>query len=184
MTRGVALSLVLAAAGCAAPSTRVSKTAEGVRLSSYARIGVMPFGGSSADPDAVAEELAKRLFRMRYSVVYGRQLRAALSQLGVQKGDSIGDRTLRELRRMTQIDALIVGALDCGSRSRLPRASALLIDANDNRILFETRFEPKECSSHEAPARVAEEISAALREALGREGKREMDFGLGLGMED
>jgi len=121
---------------------------------------------------------------MRYSVVYGRQLRAALSQLGVQKGDSIGDRTLRELRRMTQIDALIVGALDCGSRSRLPRASALLIDANDNRILFETRFEPKECSSHEAPARVAEEISAALREALGREGKREMDFGLGLGTED
>lgn len=184
MTRGVALALLLAVAGCAAPSTRVSKTAEGVRLSSYTRIGVMPFGGSGADADALAEELAKRLFRMRYGVVYGRQLRAALSQLGVSKGDSIGDNTLRALRGLTQIDALMIGSADCGSRSRGPRATALLVDAASNQILFETRFAPEKCGDHETAARVAEEIARALREALAKEGKREFDLGFGLGTED
>jgi hypothetical protein len=179
MSRAVALLLAFVLCGCAAPERTSAKLTRGVRLSAYKRIGVMPFAGRGSQGEAIAEELSKRLFQLRYSVVYGRQLRAALSQLGVRKGDEIGAQTLRELRRLTRIEALLVGSIDCGVRSRKPRASALLVDPADNRILLKMRFKPKSCGDPDSPRVIAEAIASEMRRTLAKEGRSGFDSGFG-----
>ncbi len=166
MRGALTLSLFLLLGGCASSQDGSAKLTKGVRLTQYRRIGVMPFAGRSGQGKEIAEELAKALFKLRYSVVYGRQLEAALGQLGIRRGDSIGAQTMRELRRMTRVEAIFIGSVDCGIRSRNPRGSAVLLDASNNRVLFEVRFKPEGCGSEDSPKAITRQVINAMRSTM------------------
>jgi len=166
MTRYFLLPLLLFGSGCASSQNTSVKLTKGVQLTQFRRIGVMPFAGHSGQGSAIAEELAKGLFRLRYSVVSGRQLKAVLRQLGIRRGDSIGSQTMRELRRLTRIEAIFVGSVDCGGRSRTPRVSAVLLDASNNRVLFEVRFKPEYCGGQDAFKIIAARVINAMKSKM------------------
>ncbi|PCI36608.1 MAG: hypothetical protein COB53_09020 [Elusimicrobia bacterium] len=166
MRRLTLFSMLLFAGACATTETGSVRLTEGVRLSSYRRIVVMPFADRSGKGSAISDEIAKRLFNLRFSVVYGSQLEATLSQLGVRQGDSIGAQTMRELRRMTQAEVLLIGSVDCEMRSRSPRANAILMDASNNRVLFEARFRPEQCGEENVAEAVATQVVNAMRSTM------------------
>lgn len=163
--RALAVVLIALAAGCVPPRAGQAPAQRG-ELSAHKRIAVIPFSDDRGLSERYAAELARGLWSLGYDVLSGDQLRAAMRELKMRPGEPLGPHSLLDLRRMTRVDAVMVGAVICPRTPLKRRASATILDTSDARALFELSFEPGSCGGEADVAAIVRRILAGVRSAM------------------
>ncbi|MBI5243308.1 MAG: hypothetical protein HY922_06410 [Elusimicrobia bacterium] len=171
--RETALILLLAA-GLSACAINDLLSAAAPDIRRYSRILVAPFDDRDGLGRLYARDILRELSALRFSPVSLEQADEAVSRLKISGGGALSAQDISALRQETQADAVLSGAVDCGSlpaagRPPAPaRVSFILQDAAGGETILKGSFSPKACGSTRDVRPIAAEVGAAFKRELSR----------------
>lgn len=167
------LALIATVALGAAPMTR-THVVEGLQVSGrYKRLAVMPFQSTQTDGAALADSFITEFLGAGFSMVERSQMQAILEELKLSHVGLISNERVKQLGRLAEIDALIIGSVDAASPQEVRSVSLRLVDAETADVLLSSTFSNSDPGEPYLPlSRIPVVMVADIAPRLGTVGNR------------
>lgn len=135
------LFFVLVFMGCATSPHIKTETVKPIDIQKYSRIAIIPFGEDVLNlKNSISETLITEFLSMGFDVVERSQLNAVLKELKLNISGTINTDDRKEIQKLLNIDALLLGSVVMGSAVSIYTLNLRLIDINSGEILWSSTY--------------------------------------------
>ena len=141
MRKILILFLLVSFTGCATSPYITTNAVKSIDIKKYSRIAIIPFGEDVLNlRNSVSEALITEFLGMGFDVVERSQLNAVLKELKLNTSGAITVDDAKEIKKLLNIDAMLVGSVVMKSPYSVYTISLRFIDISSGEILWSSTY--------------------------------------------